>query len=325
MFKGAMQAGRFSRTAQVMALFRALETARPPRSRLLNDRFATTVLPASLRGVVALSRFPLLATAISAVVDSRWPGARTSGIARTRLIDDWTSAAAQDGVCQLAILGAGFDSRAWRLPVLAGTRVFEVDHPATSAEKQRRLAVAGLDPTCITRVAIDFDQDLLGEALEKAGFDPRCRSFIIWEGVTNYLTEGAVDRVLRWAGTLAAGSQLAFTYVHAGVLREPNTFEGAERILAAVGKAGEAWTYGIEPSELPDHLQALGLTLIEDLGADDYRDRYRRSTDAQRRGYAFYRAALALVPERAETRPNGSSPTNLTPAPTLRSRRPPDR
>jgi methyltransferase (TIGR00027 family) len=60
------------------------------------------------------------------------PGGRTSGIARTRLIDDWITVAVRDRARQVAILGAGFDSRAWRLSALAGIPVFEVDHPIAS-------------------------------------------------------------------------------------------------------------------------------------------------------------------------------------------------
>jgi methyltransferase (TIGR00027 family) len=295
-----MEADRFSRTAQVMAFFRALESARPTSNRLLSDAFATSVLPGLVRRVVTLSRFKLLGLAISALVDGRWPGARTSGVARTRLIDDWVTAAVRDGASQIVNLGAGFDSRAWRLPALAGIQVFEADHPATSREKRRRLMAAGLDPSRIVQMPIDFDRDPLTETLVRNGFNMRCRSALIWEGVTNYLTADAVDAVFRWTSTLATGSTLAFTYIHADVLTDPRAFEGADRILASVAKAGETWTYGIDPTELRSRLQALGLTLVEDLGADEYRSRYWHSPNSHWRGYAFYRAALAIVPSRAE-------------------------
>lgn len=296
-----MQADRFSRTAQAMALFRALESARPASIRLLRDAFAATVLPPSIRGVVTLSRFRLIGSAIAALVDYRWPGARTSGVARTRLIDDWVVAAIRDGARQVAILGAGFDSRAWRLPALGRIRVFEVDHPATSQEKRRRLMTAGFDPSRIVQVSIDFDREPLAEPLAKNGFSMRERTVVIWEGVTNYLTAEAVNAVLRWTSGLAPGSTLAFTYIHATVLRDPGAFEGAEQAMAFVAKGGEAWTYGIEPAELRGRLQAAGLELVEDLGADEYRSRYWHSPKSRWRGYAFYRAALAVVPTHAET------------------------
>jgi len=290
-----MQGNRFSRTAQVMALFRALETARPRRVRLVHDPFAKTVLPTPMRGVVALSRLAPIRRGVCAIIDRRWPGARSSGVARTRLIDDWVSAGIRDGARQVVILGAGFDSRAWRLKALAGLPVFEVDHPATSHEKRRRLRAAGLDPERVVSVGMDFSQGLLADALDRAGLDTRQRTIVIWEGVTNYLSEDAVDAVLAWTRGLAPGSLLAFTYVHARVLEDPSAFTGAERILAAVARTGEAWTFAIDPAQLECRLAAYGLILVEDLGADDYRARVCGSLDADARGYAFYRAALASV------------------------------
>jgi len=290
-----MQDNHFSRTAQVMALFRALETARPRRARVVHDPFAKTVLPAPMRGMVAMSRLPPFRRAVCAIIDRRWPGARSSGVARTRLIDDWVSTGVRDGACQVVILGAGFDSRAWRLGALQGLPVFEVDHCATSIEKRRRLRAAGLDPERVTLVGMDFIQDLLADALDRTGFDPRQRTIVIWEGVTNYLSEDAVEAVLAWTGGLAPDSLLAFTYVHARVLAEPSAFAGAERILAAVARTGEAWTFAIDPAQLESRLAAHGLTLVEDLGADDYRARVCDSRDAHACGYAFYRAALASV------------------------------
>ena len=147
---------------------------------------------------------------------------------------------------------------------------------------------------------IDFDREPLAETLARNGFDARLRTAVIWEGVTNYLTADAVDAVFRWMSGLVPGSALAFTYVHAGVLRDPGAFEGADRILAAVTQAGESWTYGIDPAELGSRLGGFGLTLVEDLGADDYRARYWPSPSFRWRGYSFYRAARATVPSHAE-------------------------
>src|SRR5262245_45997546 len=98
-----MQADRFSRTALVMSFFRALESARPESTRLFSDPFAACVLPFPARAAVLLARAPLLNFVITALVDRRWPGARTSGIARTRLVDDWVTAAVEGGVRQVVI------------------------------------------------------------------------------------------------------------------------------------------------------------------------------------------------------------------------------
>ena len=107
-----MKEGRASRTAEFMALFRALEAVRLPRRRVFEDRFAAAFLSPRLRLVVSLSRVPVVGELIRAYIDRRWPGARTSAVARTRFIDDQAEVALGSGTEQVVILGAGFDARA---------------------------------------------------------------------------------------------------------------------------------------------------------------------------------------------------------------------
>jgi methyltransferase (TIGR00027 family) len=294
-----MQPARSSRTAETMALFRALETARPPSLRLFRDPFAAKFLTGALRLAACGAAVPGLRPLLLRYLERRLPGARSSGIARTRLIDDWLGEHVNAGARQIVILGAGFDTRAWRLPDLAGLPVFEVDHPATGAEKRLRLTLAGLDPARVTAVALDFDREPLAAALARAGFDAAQRAAVVWEGVTNYLTADAVDAVVEWAGRLAAGSGFIFTYVDARVLSDPGGFIGGARILAEVAAAGEPWTFGFVTAELPGYLRRFGLQLLADLGADDYRARYFGASAATMAGYAFYRAVDARVAEHA--------------------------
>jgi len=119
---------------------------------------------------------------------------------RTRAIDD---VIANVGAAQLVVLGAGLDSRAYRMSALAEAIVFEVDHPATQAFKRAR---AG-ELTCAARevrfVGVDFERDDLGERLGASGHDPAKPTTWIWEGVTPYLTEEAIDATL---GVLEARS-----------------------------------------------------------------------------------------------------------------------
>jgi O-methyltransferase involved in polyketide biosynthesis len=115
---------------------------------------------------------------------------------------------------------------------------------------------------------------------------------VLWEGVTNYLTEDAVARVLAWVGSTAAGSAIAFTYVHRGVIDGSARFDGGAQIVRSVQRLGEPWTFGLAPHEVGAFVARAGLALREDLGADDYRRRY---LGGAHRGYAFYRVAVAGV------------------------------
>ncbi len=123
-----MRAGEASRTAQYMALFRALESTRGP-ARLFDDPFACAFLPGGLRAVAHAARLPPVGELVRRCIDRRWPGVRTSAVARTRYIDDVVTGALRAGATQVVILGAGFDARAYRVPAMARAAVFEVDHP----------------------------------------------------------------------------------------------------------------------------------------------------------------------------------------------------
>jgi O-methyltransferase involved in polyketide biosynthesis len=135
--------------------------------------------------------------------------------------------------------------------------------------------------------------------MRAAGYRTTAPTFILWEGVTNYLTEGAVDSTLRWCARAAAGSLLLFTYVHRDILSRPGAFAGTKNLFATLDKAGERFTFGMEPSHVPQYLAERGLSLERDIGAAEYRERYFGAEARNIRGHEFYRVALARVSGRA--------------------------
>ncbi|HEY5952700.1 MAG TPA: SAM-dependent methyltransferase, partial [Kofleriaceae bacterium] len=224
--------------------------------------------------------------------DWRAPGARTSAIGRTRFIDDVVRAEIAAGIQQVVILGAGYDSRAHRISELGGVRVYEVDRADTQLEKRRRIQNVKGARKDIRYVAVDFEKQLLATQLADAGWRADRTSLFIWEGVTNYLDAAAVATVLDMVGRSAAGSVIVFTYIHRGVIDGSVKFAGADKLVDNVQRLGEPWRFGLVPEELRGYLAGFGLTLEQDLGADDYRARY--FGNAKRfAGYAFYRVAVA--------------------------------
>jgi methyltransferase (TIGR00027 family) len=177
-----------SRTAEVMALFRSLETRRPAEERLFADPLADGFLRPWARALLVLARLTAVRRVVERVVDRNWPGARTSAIARTRLLDDAVRRAMREGIRQLVLLGAGFDSRAYRLSGIGDVRVFEVDQPATQARKIARIERRfGSPPEHVVYIPVDFQTQTIDSALCAKGFGSKIRSFVLWEGVTNYL------------------------------------------------------------------------------------------------------------------------------------------
>jgi methyltransferase (TIGR00027 family) len=281
-----------------MALFRALETVRrPAAARLFDDPLAARFLRPSLRAVVHAARLPGLGPRIPAWIDRRWPGARPAGVARTRFLDDLLRAALREGVDQVVLLGAGFDARAVRLAGIERARVFEVDRAATQAAKQERVRRAlGALPPHVTFVALDFERQELGSALRRAGFDPTRPACLLWEGVTNYLTAEAVDATLRSVACVAApGSRFAFTYVDSAILSPHHRSAGNARLATTLQRAGEPWTFGLDPAGLPAYLAARGFDLLQDIGTRELRARLLGPSGPHLEGYEFYRVAEARV------------------------------
>jgi len=283
-----------SRTAEYMAMFRASEHAKGEGRRIFSDPLAAALLPDSLRLPAKLFALRPVAAMLDRYIDLRSPGARTSGIARTRLIDDWIEQSGGE-VGQLVLLGAGFDTRAWRLKTLDAVRIYEVDHPDTASVKRRRLQSAGADLNKVSFVAVDFEIDDFDTRLREAGFDATRRSIVVWEGVSQYLTGEAVCRVMRWAGRLAKGSRFIFTYVHEGVLDGTIAFQGAYKAIAKVSGSGEPWRFGLLPGELPAFLRERGLKLVSDLDANEYREKVMGTAGRHMQGYGFYHTVLAEV------------------------------
>lgn len=283
-----------SSTAQYMALFRALESSAPASDRLFDDPYASRFLRPSLRFLLRLGRSPLSRPLVLALLDLLWPGARSSGVARTRFIDDVLRAAAgQPDLRQIVLLGAGFDCRAHRLLLRPAPVFLEVDRREVLNVKRALLHDRAGDR--VRYVPCDFETGALAACLCHAGFQSDQRSFFLWEGVTNYLTPAAVDEVLAFVSSTAPGSVLLFTYVDRRVLDDPTAFIGSRTLRWILRSSQESWTFGIEPLKVGGFLRGRGLRLLCDTSSVDYRARYLGANGAHLRGYEFYRAAVAVV------------------------------
>jgi methyltransferase (TIGR00027 family) len=167
---------------------------------------------------------------------------------------------------QFVILGAGFDTRTFRLPMDTRVRSFEVDTPKTQAIKREMLEKVGIDSTEVTFVAADFEKEDWLTRLVDAGFDPGKPALFLWEGVIVYLDREAVESTLRKIASTAKGSVVAFDYFTIEVLESQAPYM---RIARAGTKAsGEPLKFGIDstpPSSerLAEFLQSCGLSLSE--------------------------------------------------------------
>ena len=238
---------------------------------------------------------------------------------RTRFIDEALERAIAAGATQVVILGAGFDSHAYRCrDLLARVKVFEVDRPATQALKKQRVNdVLGGPPVNLTYVAIDFQHENLPDVMTRHGDDPAQRTFFIWEGVTMYLPEEAVRDTLRFVATHPPGSGIVFDFVYramvdmlaridvANVPKAAKPF--VERFLNLI--KDEPWVFGVPVDAEREFLGEFGLELREALtiGAEESLKRYLTRADGTQVGAQAIAEAMARMSERAQAA--GQSPS----------------
>jgi methyltransferase (TIGR00027 family) len=189
--------------------------------------------------------------------------------ARSRMSEEALTEAVDHGATQLVVLGAGFDTLAYRTPLAGRLRIFEVDFPTTQLRKRDMLAAAGIAvPDTLTYVAVDFERQTLAEALDAAGFVAAKRSFFSWLGVVPYLTETAVFSTLGYIAQLEGGAGVVFDYVNpAGSIAQAG--RAAHRALAErVAAAGESLQSYFDTAPLCARMSAIGFRHVDNVGPD---------------------------------------------------------
>ena len=259
-----MQEGQFSRTALGAAGHRAAHQVLEG-GLVFADPLALRILGEDADGAIAEAR-----------ENPRRRGLRLFVAVRSRFAEDAARRAIEEGVRQIVVLGAGLDTFAYRLEPVEGLRVYELDHPATQAEKQRRLAAAKIAaPAHLTFAPCDFERAALDESLGAAGFDARRPSFFLWLGVVPYLSESAVFATLAFIAKLPGGGEVAFDYANPVADLADEASRQAHEILAArAAAAGEPLRTSFATSALHEKLRALGFRRIEDLGPDEIAARF---------------------------------------------------
>jgi len=205
-----MKVGTASRTAVLVCQGRAAAHGRIAAGRF-DDPTALPILTEAERAPVEQVRSGVVpGTARERVNFEMVRACGELMVPRTIAIDD---AIRERSSAQLVVLGAGLDGRAWRMDELAGVDVFEVDHPASQADKRERVTPLHLAARSMQFVAVDFSADDLGAVLEDAGHRMSDPTTWVWEGVVPYLTPAEVETTARVVSARSApGSRLIVNY-----------------------------------------------------------------------------------------------------------------
>jgi methyltransferase (TIGR00027 family) len=254
----------------------AIEQHFPKNQRVINDELAYGILPPGIRPYVWLTR-PGWARDLNFRLSERSaPGVWGGVLCRKRYIDDKLveSVGQIDAVVNL---GAGFDTRAYRLPALADVPVWEVDQPENIEPKRVRLRKLFREvPAHVTLVPIDFDREELGAVLASHGYSADRRTFFIWEAVTQYLTDTGIRTTFDFLAKAARGSRLAFTYVCKDFL-DGQAIYGQEGLYRKYVK-GKIWLSGMDPEGVANFLGAYGWRVVEHLGYEELAERFVKPT-----------------------------------------------
>jgi methyltransferase (TIGR00027 family) len=262
----------------------------------------------AIRGPDPMSRrflgwkFHLLAGPLRAIsrplYDRITPGTYGSIVARTRFFDDSVKTAIAAGVKQIAVVGAGYDTRAWRFEALLrekGVRFFEVDHPATQKRKLERLG--GTKPDLLTLAPANLMHTPLERALDDAGFDRRAQTLFLWEGCTMYLDDAAITKTLNTMVSMGRGNHITFDYIVRGTIDGSRAVYGGAEISAWVKRRGEPLTWGLEPDEVPAFLGRFKLKLERMMSPDDAEREYLTRSDGRlsmrASGYSWFARTVA--------------------------------
>jgi methyltransferase (TIGR00027 family) len=282
-----MQRGEPSQTAKLAAIARGQHRLRYQRPWILDDPYALSLVGPTWEDLWAGMR---------AIFPDRAGDEATSGIvARSRYVEDLLE---EGTFAQYVILGAGLDSFAWRRPdLMASTRLFEVDHPATQTWKRERAEAMAL-PRAEQHVfaPVDFERETLEGGLASVGFDPTASTLFSWLAVMPYLTLDAIETTLRGLAHMAPGSQIALSYGVREEYLDPvgREFTSLLRVLAM--QRGEPIVTLLSPGDAEDLLARCGLTVIDHLDRDALCERYLAGRDDVPPPYTTERVLTAAVP-----------------------------
>jgi methyltransferase (TIGR00027 family) len=198
-------------------------------------------------------------------------------ICRKRYIADKVTESLDD-IDAVVVLGAGFDTLAYRLARTTRIPIFEVDQPINIARKATAVRrVLGEQPSSVRLVPLNFEHDNVLSVLAEHGYRPDSRTFFIWEAVTQYLTADAVHATLEGLRPVASGSRLVFTYVRKDFIDGVNLY-GAEPLYRRFRERQQLWHFGLPPDEVATFLGGHGWRLAEQAGPDLIMQRYVEPT-----------------------------------------------
>ena len=263
-----------SRSAGVIAAHRAIESSKDENQRICYDPFARDFLPP---GYTVVGPHDIPEQQALVFFKALVPGFHEFFIARTRYIDDHLQECIDNGLEQLVILGAGYDSRAYRFDALVDQiKVFEVDHPATQdVKKAKVLERFKALPAHVSYIPVEFIKGDFQTSLFANGYDRQLKTLFIWEGVTMYVDSDTVEQTLDFiANNVGNGSSLIFDYTYPEVLAGTFERKEAKEWLKITQKSDEPLLFGISQDNIEKFLTDRGFSNVVSVSSEYFNTAY---------------------------------------------------
>lgn len=242
--------------AELITNVRAYESSKNQDERICYDPLAVHFINPKMWEV--LVEHPEMAADTEAGINSI--------VSRVKYFDDFLEKSLKEGLEQLIILGAGFDTRAYRINGLEDVEVFEVDHPDTQHFKVQKIKeIFGSIPENVIYVPIDFETEKIGENLLKKGYNSSLKTLFIMEGFIYYIKPEAVADTLSFiVKNSGKGSAVIFDYLLDTEVEEGNKQRPGANIFK----------FGIKEDGLKEFLSQFGFSKIWGSTTADLKELY---------------------------------------------------
>ena len=269
-----------SDTAEVAAGYRTVACKEYPGTNIGSDFLADQFISPSHKFLV---KFGLVRNLGIKKSRKFTPGGFEYVLARTAFFDHQLLGAVEEGAKQLVLLGAGFDTRAYRFASqCSGCNIIELDIAATQNRKKKCLQQAGIAiPNNLTFASINFNLESLPEVLQQAGYDSEVKTVFLWEGVSMYLEQAAVDATLRFVSACKnRKSLLVFDYIATIADSDVDKYYGVKtwRETWAKYRQAEPFKFTIDDSQIASYLDEMGLSINTHLNEREIEEHYLPQT-----------------------------------------------
>ena len=263
-----------SSTAERVALTRASECLFPEINRICSDPYSKYFLTGRLKRLYMYRYFK---SCFSVFRSHHTSNISASVLYRTRFMDDFLITLVRAGATQIVNLGAGYDTRAIRFQEhLKNVRIFEVDHPATQKRKRSVLKRAFVAiPGNITFVPIHFDRENIKDRLFEECYNPKESTVFIWEGVSYYISQSAVDSTLSFiSANSGPQSAIVFDFLPNEVTDGKSLIPEIRTFYEFLKNLGEELTWGCSPYLMSDLLTKKGFKDVRIFSGRQLKDIY---------------------------------------------------